>query len=67
MTLFASSTASLGRLFVGIVSVDDLSRYDKMVAPDYVTRNAFTELGPRGAKPIFSTILACPSYRGRLR
>jgi len=66
MTLFASSTASLGRLFVGIVSVDDLSRYDKMVAPDYVTRNAFTELGPRGAKTIFSTVLACPSYRGRL-
>jgi predicted SnoaL-like aldol condensation-catalyzing enzyme len=48
----------LGHIFAEIVSGHDLSRFDEIVAPNYVNHNAFAEPGLEGVKKVFGGILA---------
>ncbi|THF58558.1 ester cyclase [Ollibium composti] len=49
---------ALGYLFAEIVSGHDVSRFDEIVAPDYINHNAFTEPGREGVKTVFGAIIA---------
>jgi len=48
----------LGQLFAEIVSSHDMSRFDEIVAPNYVNHNPFAEPGPEGVKKVFGSIIA---------
>jgi predicted SnoaL-like aldol condensation-catalyzing enzyme len=48
----------LGHLFAEIVSGHDVSRFDKILAPGYVSHNPFAEPGPEGVKKVFGAIIA---------
>ena len=48
----------LGHLFAEIASGHDVSRFEEIVAPDYVNHNAFAEPGLEGVKKVFGGILA---------
>src|SRR6266550_9271403 len=48
----------LGHLFAEIVSGHDVSRFDEIVAPEYVNHNAFAAPGLDGVKKTFGGILA---------
>jgi steroid delta-isomerase-like uncharacterized protein len=48
----------LGHLFAEIVSGHDVSRFDELVAPNYVNHNQFAEPGLDGVKKTFSAIIA---------
>ena len=48
---------TLGYLFAEIVSGHDLSRFDEIVAPDYVNHNQFAGPGLEGVKTTFGGIL----------
>lgn len=48
----------LGHLFAEIVSGHDVSRFDEIVAPDYVNHNQFAEPGLDGVKKTFGAIIA---------
>jgi predicted ester cyclase len=54
----STDLVSLGHLFAEIVSGHDVSRFDEIVAPDYVNHNAFAEPGRDGVKTAFGTIIA---------
>jgi predicted SnoaL-like aldol condensation-catalyzing enzyme len=47
----------LGQLFAEIVSGHDVSRFDEIIAPEYVNHNAFAEPGLNGIKKTFRGIL----------
>jgi predicted SnoaL-like aldol condensation-catalyzing enzyme len=49
---------ALGYLFAEIVSGHDVSRFDEIVAPDYINHNAFAEPGRAGVKTVFGAIIA---------
>ncbi|MGN6144542.1 MAG: ester cyclase [Mesorhizobium sp.] len=49
---------ALGYLFAEIVSGHDVSRFDEIVAPDYINHNAFAEPGRAGVKTVFRAIIA---------
>ncbi|MGI4747009.1 MAG: ester cyclase [Janthinobacterium lividum] len=46
----------LGHLFAEIASGHDMSRFDEIVAPDYVNHNVFAEPGLEGVKKAFGNI-----------
>jgi ketosteroid isomerase-like protein len=48
----------LGHLFAEIVSGQDVSRFDEIVAPGYVNRNPFAEPGPEDVKKVLGAIIA---------
>ena len=48
----------LGHLFAEIASGHDVSRFEEIVAPDYVNHNAFAGRGLEGVKKVFEGILA---------
>jgi predicted SnoaL-like aldol condensation-catalyzing enzyme len=48
----------LGQLFAEIVSSHDMSRFDAIVAPNYLNHNPFAEPGPEGVKKVFGAIIA---------
>ncbi|GLS23799.1 hypothetical protein GCM10007874_68200 [Labrys miyagiensis] len=52
------ASAKLGQLFAEIVSSHDMSRFDEIVAPNYVNHNPFAEPGPEGVKKAFGAIIA---------
>jgi predicted SnoaL-like aldol condensation-catalyzing enzyme len=54
----STDSVKLGHLFAEIVSGHDVSRFDEIVAPDYVNHNAFAEPGRAGVKKVFGAILA---------
>ena len=54
----ATDQVKLGHLFAEIVSGHDVSRFDEIVAPDYVNHNAFAEPGLEGVKKTFAGIFA---------
>ena len=54
----STDPVKLGRLFAEIVSSHDVSRFDEIVAPDYVNHNQFAEPGLEGVKQAFATIIA---------
>jgi predicted SnoaL-like aldol condensation-catalyzing enzyme len=49
---------NLGHLFAEIVSGHDMSRFDEIVAPNYVNHNPIAEPGPDGVKKAFGAIIA---------
>ena len=53
-----ADSTKLGHTYAEIVSGHDLSRFDEIVAPDYVNHNAFAKSGLAGAKKVFEGILA---------
>jgi predicted SnoaL-like aldol condensation-catalyzing enzyme len=54
----STDPVALGYLFAEIVSGHDVSRFDEIVAPDYVNHNAFAEPGREGVKTVFGAIIA---------
>jgi predicted SnoaL-like aldol condensation-catalyzing enzyme len=48
----------LGHLYAEIVSGHDMSRFDEIIAPEYVNHNAFAEPGPDGVKKVFEGMIA---------
>jgi predicted SnoaL-like aldol condensation-catalyzing enzyme len=57
-TPISTDLIKLGHLFAEIVSGHDMSRFDEIIAPNYVNHNAFAEPGPEGVKKIFEEILS---------
>jgi steroid delta-isomerase-like uncharacterized protein len=56
MTLLDNPDAKLGYLFAEIVDSHDVSRFDELVAPNYVNHNAFAGPGPDAVKKIFAAM-----------
>jgi predicted SnoaL-like aldol condensation-catalyzing enzyme len=54
----STDQVKLGHLYAEIVSGHELSRFDEIVAPDYVNHNQFAEPGLEGVKKIFGALLA---------
>ena len=54
----STDLVNLGRLFAEIISSRDLSRFDEIVAPDYVNHNPYAEPGLDGVKKVFGALLA---------
>jgi steroid delta-isomerase-like uncharacterized protein len=54
----SANMIKLGHLFAEIASSHDVSRFDEIVAPDYVNHNAFAEPGLEGVKKVFAGIRA---------
>jgi steroid delta-isomerase-like uncharacterized protein len=54
----STDLVKLGHLFAEIVSGHDVSRFDEIVAPNYVNHNQFAEPGLEGVKRTFGTLLA---------
>src|SRR6185312_7541338 len=54
----STDPVALGYLFAEIVSGHDVSRFDEIVAPDYINHNAFAEPGRDGVKTAFGSIIA---------
>ena len=54
----STDPVKLGHLFAEIVSSHDTSRFNEIVAPDYVNHNPFAEPGLEGVKKVFGAIIA---------
>ena len=54
----STDPVTLGYLFAEIVSGHDVSRFDEIVALNYMNHNAFAEPGREGVKKIFGAIIA---------
>ena len=54
----STDLTKLGHLFAEIVSGHDASRFDEIIAPNYVNHNAFAEPGPEGVKKVFEAVFA---------
>jgi len=54
----SATMIKLGYLFAEIVSGHDMSRFDEIIAPDYVNHNAFAEPGREGVRKVFEGVLA---------
>lgn len=54
----STDPVKLGRLFAEIVSSHDVSRFDEIVAPEYVNHNQFAEPGLEGVRQAFAAIIA---------
>jgi predicted ester cyclase len=54
----STDLTKLGHLFAEIVSGHDASRFDEIIAPNYVNYNAFAEPGPEGVKKVFEAVFA---------
>jgi hypothetical protein len=52
-TTISTDLIELGRLFAEIASGHDVSRFEEIVAPDYVNHNPFAEPGLEGVKKVF--------------
>ena len=48
----------LGYLFAEIMSSHDVSRFDEIIAPNYVNHNPFAEPGLEGSKKVLGSIIA---------
>ena len=57
-TPMSTDLIKLGHLFAEIVSGHDMSRFDEIIAPNYVNHNAFAEPGREGVKKVFEAVLA---------
>jgi predicted SnoaL-like aldol condensation-catalyzing enzyme len=57
-TSMSTDLIKLGHLFAEIVSGHAMSRFDEIIAPNYVNHNAFAEPGREGVKKVFEAVLA---------
>jgi steroid delta-isomerase-like uncharacterized protein len=57
-TPMSTDLIKLGHLFAEIVSGHDMSRFDELIASEYVNHNAFAEPGLEGVKKVFEGVLA---------